>query len=78
MVHYCSVPFCQSKDKDGIVLHRIPKDLTKEFGDAIKRQNWIPSNSDRICEVNFLDFIYKKEKITGINPPQLFFMLFHE
>ena len=32
MVNYCCIPGCRNKDKDGIILYRIPKHLLDDFG----------------------------------------------
>lgn len=69
MVHHCCVPLCESKDKDGIILYRIPKNLPKraQYQNAINRKNWTPTNEDRICEVQIL---YKRLIFAGIIPPE--------
>ena len=58
--NYCCVPSCHSRDKQGIILHRIPKDENRQelFANAIQRQNWIPSYNSRICEVKKLVIVF--------------------
>ena len=78
MVASCCVPLCRSnsKEKDGIKikLYTIPKDLIrrKQFANAIKRPNWIPSDADRICEVCMGKFKKKMLPRFGTAPYRMF------
>ena len=62
MVNYCCIPGCRNKDKDGIILYRIPKHLLDDYGKAIRRENLIPAHIDRVCEISskhhFIFFYY--------------------
>ncbi|KAH1000601.1 hypothetical protein HUJ04_012908 [Dendroctonus ponderosae] len=63
----CSAIGCTNSSEKGFLMRRFPKDLQRrrQWGIKMKRANWVPTDSSKICEIHFEAAMWEKTRVDG-------------